>query len=164
MPKSKKPRQLRRHLSASGIVETISKCFARLEDPVPGRKLTLPDCLLSALAMFKLKYPSLLNFDTNARGNRINPELEDNLGTLFGINCVPSDTAMRERLDLIDPQSLRPVFKSLFAGFQRGGGLSVLAFNIHRLGLLIRRRRDCCSNAGGNVCLWQPDHPIPPIK
>lgn len=126
MPKSKKPRRLRRHLSASGIVETIRTCFERLEDPVPGRKLTLPDCLLSALAMFKLKYASLLHFDTDARGNRINPELEDNIKTLFGINCVPSDTAMRERLDLVDPQSLRPVFRSLFAAFQRGGGLAGL--------------------------------------
>lgn len=126
MPKSKKPRRLRRHLSATGIVETICTCFERLEDPVPGRKLTLRDCLLSALAMFKLKYPSLLDFDTDARGNRINPELHRNLRRLFRIHCVPSDTAMRERLDLVDPQSLRPVFTSLIGACQRGGGLASL--------------------------------------
>ena len=124
MPTSKKPRRLRRHLSASGMVATISTCFERLEDhPVLGRKLTLQDCLLSALAMFKLKDASLLAFDTDTRGNTVNPELQRNLRKLFRINCVPSDTTMRKRLDLVDPQSLRPVFKALFAGFQRGGGI-----------------------------------------
>ena len=126
MPTSKKPRRLRRHLSAPGIVATISTCFERLEDPVSGRKLTLQDCLLSALAIFKLKDTSLLDFDTDVRGNRINPELHRNLRTLFRIHCIPSDTAMRERLDLVDPQSLRPVFKALFAGFHCGGGLARL--------------------------------------
>ncbi len=113
MPTSKKARRLRRHLSASGMVATTTTCFERLEDPVPGRKVTLQDCLLSALAMFKLKDASLLAFDTDTRGNGINPELHRNLRTLFRIHCVPSDTAMRERLDLVDPQSLRPVFKAL---------------------------------------------------
>ena len=53
--KIEKPRRLRRHLNASGIVETITGCFNRLEDPVPG------------------------------------------------------DTAMRERLDLGDPPSPKPL-------------------------------------------------------
>ena len=126
MPISKKPRQLRRHLSASGMVATISTCFERLEDPIPGRNLTLQDGLLLPLAMFKLKDASLLAFDTDARGNGINPELHRNLRKLFRIHCVPSDTAMRERLDLVDPPSLQPVFKALFAGFQRGGELAKL--------------------------------------
>ena len=113
-------------LECPGMVATIATCFERLEDPIPGRKLTLQDGLLSALAMFKLKDASLLAFDMDARGNWINPELQRNLRTLFRIHCVPSDTAMRERLDLVDPPSLRPVFKALFAGFQRGGGLAKL--------------------------------------
>ena len=61
------------------MVATIATCFERLEDPVPSRKVTLQDGLLSALAMFKLKDASLLAFDTDARGNRVNPELHRNL-------------------------------------------------------------------------------------
>ena len=95
-------------MSASGMVATMTTCFERLKDPVPGRKLTLQDGLLSALAMFKLTYSPLLAFDTDARGNRVNPELHRNLRTLFRIHCIPSDTDMRERLDLVDP--LSPLF------------------------------------------------------
>ena len=36
---------------------------------------------------------------------------------------APSDTALRERLDQVDPRSLRGAFKRVFAALQRGGGL-----------------------------------------
>jgi len=73
MPRSGKPGRLRRHLSVSGIVKTIRTCFERLESPVPGRKPPLDDGLLSAPAMFKLKYPSPLHFETDACGEQDQP-------------------------------------------------------------------------------------------
>ena len=51
------------------------------------------------------------------------PKLVHNLETLFGIGHVPSDTSMRERLDALDPQALRPAFKAAFSELQRGNGL-----------------------------------------
>ncbi len=65
-----------------------------------------PDCLMSGLAVFLLKYPSLLQFDEEAR---VEPGLAvvGNLRRLYGIRRVPSDTAMRERLDRIDPVALQ---------------------------------------------------------
>jgi len=88
MPRSGKPGRLRRHLSASGIVKTIRTCFERLEDPVPGRKPPLDDGLLSASAMFKLKYPSPLHFETDASGEQDQP----------GFAPQPQD-AFRKRLN-----------------------------------------------------------------
>ena len=55
-------RLLRKTLSAPGLLRVVRACFDKLEDPVSGRKFSLSDCLMSGLAVFGLKYPSLLQF------------------------------------------------------------------------------------------------------
>lgn len=50
---------------------------------------TLPDTLSSALAMFSLKYPSLLQFDCRARED---DTVHHDLRTLYGVNDAPCDT------------------------------------------------------------------------
>ncbi len=57
---------------------------------------------MSAFAMFSLKSPSLLAFDKE--------RAEGNLATIYGIERVPCDTHMREILDPVSPEWLRPVF------------------------------------------------------
>ena len=86
-------------------------CFEELDDPVRGRGGCLAECLMSGLAVFGLKYPSLLQLDRDARTEewvRANPR------RLYGIERAPCDTALRERLDEVDPRQLRPVFKRVF--------------------------------------------------
>jgi hypothetical protein len=80
----------------------------------------LVDALLSAFAMFSLKDPSLLAFDARRH--------DQNLNHLYGINHVPSDTRMREILDPLDPEQLRPVFGDVFRELQRGKVLESLVF------------------------------------
>ena len=75
---------------------------------------------MSALAMFSLKDPSLLMFD----GRRD----DENMRNLFGIACVPSDTRMREILDLVEPRQLRPSFNAVFRQLQRGKALEPFVF------------------------------------
>jgi hypothetical protein len=58
---------------------------------------------MSAFAMFSLTSPSLLAFDKE--------RAEGNLKTIYGIERVPCDTHMREILDPVSPESLRPLFK-----------------------------------------------------
>lgn len=48
------------------------------------------DCLASALAMFSLKYPSLLQFDKDR--TREESALHHNLRTLYGVKKAPCDT------------------------------------------------------------------------
>jgi len=48
------------------------------------------------------------------------PPIYKNLQTLYGINIVPSDTTMRERLDMLPIDHFRRPFKTLFAHLQRG--------------------------------------------
>jgi hypothetical protein len=75
---------------------------------------------LAAFAMFSLKSPSLLAFDTQ--------RAEGNLRTIYGMACVPCDTRMREILDPMSPEALRPLFKSVFRQLQRGKALEPMAF------------------------------------
>jgi hypothetical protein len=71
---------------------------------------------MSGLALFGLKFPSLLQFDQGFDDDAA----KHNLKTLYQVDRVPCDTYMRERLDEVDPQLLRPAFTDLFSLIQRG--------------------------------------------
>lgn len=101
--------KFRKDLSMPGMLAEARRCFERVEDRVPGRGLNLADCLMSGLAVFSLKYPSLLKFEQDARGlgDGSDGTRRENLRTLFGIERAPSDVRLRERLDELDPRELR---------------------------------------------------------
>ena len=115
--------KFRKDLSMPGMLAEARRCFERVEDRVPGRGLNLADCLMSGLAVFSLKHPSLLRFEQDARGlgDGADGTRRENLRTLFGIERAPSDARLRERLDELDPRELRRPFKRLFGLAQRGG-------------------------------------------
>ena len=117
--------KFRKDLSMPGMLAEIRRCFERVEDPVASRGVTLTDCLMSGLAVFALKYPSLLQFERDARGlgEASDGLRRENLRSLFGVGRAPSDSRMRERLDELDPAELRRAYKGLFALAQRGGVL-----------------------------------------
>ena len=77
---------------------------------------------MSAFAMFSLKDPSLLAFDQRRR----NPQR--NFRTICGIGQVPCDTQMRDILDPLDPDDLRPVFGDVFRHLQRGKALEPFVY------------------------------------
>src|ERR687896_2070623 len=54
----------RKHLSAPGLLKALRSCFQRVPDHRSGKvEIALVDALMSGLAVFGLKYPSLLKFD-----------------------------------------------------------------------------------------------------
>ncbi len=118
MPKPK----LRRHLSAPGLLKTIRHEFSQIQDPKSSSYISLADCLMSGMAIFGLKYPSLLQFEQD------NQAVASNLRSLYGNTHLPSDTCLRERLDEVDPKDLRKAFTRVFAHLQRGKGLEGMAF------------------------------------
>jgi hypothetical protein len=119
--------QLRKHLSAPGLINTVYEHIIKIADPRDfSRKvaISLKDHLMSGLAIFGLKCPSLLSYDRQ----RSEPAIEHNLKSLYRVDVPPSDTYLRERLDLVDPSQLRPAFTKVFASFQRGKGLEDFEF------------------------------------
>ena len=117
------------HLSAKGLLNTVRKVFSTIKELDKGGQgleqvITMTDCLMSALAVFKLKSPSLLQFDNDKATDPIKANLEN----LFRVKNVPCDTYMRERLDEVDPLELRRAFSSVFSSLQRGKVLENYVF------------------------------------
>jgi DDE family transposase len=113
--------KLRKHLSADALLSKLRSGFGDLTDHRSGDvDISLSDALMSAFAMFSLKAPSLLAFDKE--------RTEDNLQRIYGLERVPCDTSMREILDPVEPESLRPLFKGLFGALQRGKALEEMVF------------------------------------
>jgi Transposase DDE domain len=111
----------RKHLSADALFRLVRNGFARiLNDRTEATGISLADALMAAFAMFSLKSPSLLTFDKE--------RVEGNLQTIYGIAHAPCDTYMRELLDPVSPESLRPSFQGVFRQLQRGKALEPMMF------------------------------------
>jgi len=113
----------RKHLSAGGLLREARRVFAAIPD-APEHDIALVDHLMSGLALFGLKYPSLLQFEHDRR----EATTRANLKALYGVERAPSDTRFRERLDEVDPRCLHPLYKALFGQLQRGKGLEGLDY------------------------------------
>src|SRR5277367_298330 len=90
----------KKQLSARGILEKVRSAFAKIPEPSRDSrglksKIPLVDCLMSGLALFGLKFPSLLQFDQGLNDDAI----KHNLCSLYDVQKAPCDTYMRERLD-----------------------------------------------------------------
>jgi hypothetical protein len=112
----------RKYLSADGLFSHIREGMAEIKDH-RSMKVAIPlvDALMSGLALFALKEPSLLAFDER----RATP---GNLQRVFGIGEIPSDTQMRTILDEVNPEALRPLYKRVFNQLQRGKVLEEMVF------------------------------------
>jgi hypothetical protein len=113
---------LRKHLSADALYWRIY----RLLQDVPHRggenSTAVADALMSGFALFSLKDPSLLAFDQRRKQDA------NNLQFIYHIGKVPCDTQMREILDLVDPEQLRPAFRNIFAQLADGKVLENMLF------------------------------------
>jgi len=117
--------QVRKHLNADSLFACVRRGFEKIPDHRNGDiKISLPDALMSAFAMFSLKDPSLLAFDAR----RLDDAKLHNLKTIFGVGEVPSDSQMRDICDPIPPKYLRPVFRDVFRHIQRGKKLKPMEF------------------------------------
>jgi hypothetical protein len=107
----------RKFLSADGLVKTARKCFELEKFRTCNSPYSWSDCLMSGLAVFGFKYPSLLQFDKDKNSE---PIIRRNLRTLYGVKQAPCDTTLRERLDQVEPKKLRRAFKEIFSHIQHG--------------------------------------------
>lgn len=106
---------LRKHLNADALFKAMRTDFTRSPDH-RSENVThiLVDSLMAGFAVFSLKDPSVLAFD----GRRI--DSAHNLKTIYGMGSIPCDTSIREILDGVDPNDLRPLFRDAFRQLQRG--------------------------------------------
>ena len=112
---------MRKYLSADGLHEVVRHCLRRADLRVLiGSEYTWQDCVMSGLAIFGFKCPSLLQFE---KMKAAEPMIRRNLRTLYQVKKAPSDTQLRERLDQVPARELRLPFKKIFSYLQRGKAL-----------------------------------------
>lgn len=106
-------------LTLEATVETLSKRFAHIPDRRRADRVSYSqhDTLMSGFAMMFFQHPSLLEFQRKMKQRRGRCNLE----TIFGVHEVPSDTQMREVLDGVPVELLRPVLHELFEKIRRAG-------------------------------------------
>lgn len=122
-PATTSRRAVRTHLNVDSLLALVRKDFQMIPDArAENTKISLDDALMSALAMFQLKDPSLLAFDKRRR------EEPENLHTVFGISTIPCDSQMRTILDPLALSSLRAPFRAVFRQVQRGKDFEKMAF------------------------------------
>ena len=115
------PIKPRKHQSFDPLIKTIWERADALPDQRADGNYSVADAVMSGIAMFSLKDPSLLVFQDRRN--------DQNMKNIYRIQNVPSDTTMREILDPIDPDSLRPLFQDVYRMIQRAGGLKPYVFH-----------------------------------
>ena len=114
-PPPTKPLRLNKYFSAPALLGQIRKDFEKVPDPRrSGQQFSLQDVLMSGLALFGVKYPSLLKFDENRNEERVRA----NLRNLYGVIQAPCDTQLRTVLDEVSPDELRLPFISIHQRLQ----------------------------------------------
>jgi hypothetical protein len=107
----------RKHLSADGLHRAVFNSLHKEKLVEYDRSnISWTDCIMSGLAIFGLKFPSLLQFEKHKE----DAVISRNLKNLYHVKNTPSDTCLRQRLDTLPPNKLRHPFKTIFAFLQRG--------------------------------------------
>ena len=118
--------KFRKTLSIPALLKKVRKTFEGIKDSYKAiPEYSLPDVLMSGLAIFSLKYPSLLAFDNDQDC----PRTQHNLQHLYGLKGrAPSDTRLREVLDEVEPKALRSPVISIFQELQKQGELEAFRY------------------------------------
>lgn len=102
---------------------TLNTCC---HDACTQYEIPTVDCYMSGVAIFHLKYPSLLQFEQERLSEK---KIRENLKTLYGISRVPCDTQLRERLDQHNfTIPIRRVIAAHFRTLQRTKALETMKF------------------------------------
>lgn len=112
-------------LDGDSLFSVAREHFAGLADfRNPLRvEIAIEDFFMSGLAIFALKFPSLLQFEEEMRKKRH----FSNLKGLFGVTRVPSDTHMRSVIDEYPSEMFRPIFQKIFERARRAKALEDFA-------------------------------------
>ena len=122
-PATTSKRKVRKNLNADSLLAAIHKDFQQIPDSRGANcTISLDDALMSGLAVFQLKHPSLLAFDKQRQKE------PQNLHSMFGITNIPCDSQMRTILDPLSLSSLRAPFRTVFRHLQRGKDFEKMAY------------------------------------
>jgi hypothetical protein len=89
------------------------------------------NALMSAFAMFQLKYPSMLQFDDEFKNDST---VQRNLKAIYLVDKCYTDTQLRMILDEVEPQILEDIFREIFELLGRNKILNQFEVEVPSLG------------------------------
>ena len=112
---------MREKLSAPVLYQTVRESFSQIPDHRAQKNVIYPlvDILSSSLAIFLFKFQSLLKFIEKNN----DPFYGHNVKTLFQVTKIPSETQLRDIIDPVNPELLRPTYDKILSNLQRGNVL-----------------------------------------
>ena len=127
-------KKVRKTLSGDALFKCIREYFDNSikDHRAVNVSISLIDSIMSGLAIYALKEPSLLAFEKDLQ----DPTFKNNFEKVFLVKNVPSDTTLREILDPVEASSIRPVFKAVFREIQRGKVFEDYVFKVNNSYLL----------------------------
>ncbi len=110
--------KIKKHLNFGSLRKKLSEIFSSLSDTRQPSKIehSTHDAFMSGFACMYFQDPSLLQFQIRMKED----QNRNNLETLFDVEKVPKESQMREIIDTVDGEELRPIFKDFHSRLQRG--------------------------------------------
>lgn len=108
----------KKHLSFTSLRKVLSEHLHGLKEHRQTNKIrhSIHDTLMSGFACMYFQEPSLLQFQL-----RMEKKLhQNNLRTMFVVTSIPEATQIREVIDNVESEEMRPIFKEYFHRLQRG--------------------------------------------
>jgi hypothetical protein len=108
----------KKHLSFDALRTAVSAQLHHVDDPrQQGRcQHSVHDAVMSGFACMFFQDPSMADFQRRMDSRK----QRNNLRQLFDVTTIPKDSQLREVIDSVDSEFLRPIFKDLFTRLQRG--------------------------------------------
>jgi len=109
---------IKKHLNFTVLRKKLSKVLNGVPEFRQKSKVTINihDAMMSGFACMYFQDNSLLQFQKRMQEE----QHSSNLKTLFGVEHIPKETQMREIIDGVASDYLRPMFKDLYLRLQRG--------------------------------------------
>lgn len=110
--------KIKKNLNFVSLRTGLSAVFKKIPEFRQRGKVSISihDAMMSGFACMYYQDPSLLQFQIKMEEE----QHRNNLKTLFNVKDIPKETQMRDILDPIEGECLRPVFKDFFLRLQRG--------------------------------------------
>jgi len=110
-----------KQLRFGDLLHSLQISFGRITDlrDLERVSYSLSDIFTSAFALFFLQDSSLLAFQRRIE----NKSGQNNMRTVFGVENIPSDTQLRDIIDVHDNTEISGIFKDFLTRLQRSGQL-----------------------------------------
>lgn len=107
----------KKHLNFNSLRQALSNHLLDIKDHrrQGSCDYSLHDAVMSGFACMYFQDPSLAEFQRRLEEG----QHQNNLRTLFGVECIPKDSQLRDILDRVESVNFRPVFTDLFSRLRR---------------------------------------------